>query len=46
MGPAEPAQLLAGGSVPVGLERLVALGGAVLADDPTGQPLGEAQHAL
>jgi hypothetical protein len=46
MGPAEPAQLLTEGSVAVGLGRLVALGGAVLADDPAGQPLGEAQHAL
>ena len=46
MGPAEPAQLRTEGSVPVGLDRLVALGGAVLAGDPAGQPLREAQHAL
>jgi hypothetical protein len=46
MGPAEPAQLLTEGSVVVRLGWLVALGGAVLADNPAGQPLGEAQHAL
>jgi len=40
------AELLAQRPVPVWLERLVALGGAMLADDPAGQPLGEAQHAL
>ena len=44
--PAELAELLAQRPVPVWLERLVALGGAMLADDPAGQPLGEAQHAL
>jgi hypothetical protein len=43
---AEPAQLLTEGSVVVRLSWLVALGGAVLADDPAGQPLGDAQHAL
>ena len=46
VGPAEPAQFLPEGSVAVGLDRLVALGGAVLADDPAGQPLREAQHTL
>jgi hypothetical protein len=38
MGPAEPAQLLTEGSVVVRLGWLVALGGAVLADNPAGQP--------
>ena len=46
MGAAELAELLAQRSVPVGLAGLVALGGAVLADDLAGQPLGDAQHAL
>jgi hypothetical protein len=46
MGPAELAELLAQRPVPLRLGGLVALGRAVLADDPAGQPLGEAQHAL
>ena len=46
VGTAELAELLAQGTVPVRLERLVALGGAMLACDPAGQPLGEAQHTL
>jgi len=46
MDPAELAELLAQRLVPVGLAGLVALGGAVLADDLAGQPLGDAQHAL
>jgi hypothetical protein len=43
---AEPAQLGAERRIPVRLGRLVALGRTVLADDPSGQPLTEAQHAL
>jgi hypothetical protein len=34
MGPAERAELLAERSIPVGLHRLVALGAAVLANQP------------
>ena len=46
MRPAEPAELLAQGSVPVGLDRLVALGGAVLADQLARPPLGHPEHPL
>jgi hypothetical protein len=46
MGSAQLAQLGAQRPIPVGLDGLVALGGAMLANDTAGQPLGEAQHAL
>jgi hypothetical protein len=46
MGPAQLPKRLAERSVPIGVDRLVALGGAVLACDLAGQPLGDAQHAL
>jgi hypothetical protein len=46
MDAAELAELGAERPVSVGLGGLVALGRAVLADDPAGQPLGDAQHAL
>jgi hypothetical protein len=46
MGPADLAQLGAQCPIPLRLDRLRALGGAVLANHSAGQPLGEAQHAL
>jgi hypothetical protein len=46
MGPAEPTELLTERPVPVGLGRLVALGGAVLPDQPARPPLGDAEHPL
>jgi hypothetical protein len=46
MDPAERAELLTERSIPVGLHRLMALGAAVLADQPARPPLRDAQHAL
>jgi hypothetical protein len=46
MGTAERTKLLAQRPITLRLGGLVALGGAVLTDDPAGQPLGETQHAL
>jgi hypothetical protein len=43
---AELVELLAERPVPIGFVQLMALGGAVLTDDPAGQPLREAQHTL
>jgi hypothetical protein len=43
---AELAQLGSQCPVPVGLDRLVALGGAVLPDQPARPPLGHAEHLL
>src|SRR4029453_15165869 len=44
MGAAELAQRLAEGPVPIGLDRLVALGGAVLPDQLGRPPLGDPAH--
>ena len=43
---AETGQLHTEGSIAVWLDRLVALSGAVLADDPVGQPMEHVQHVL
>ena len=46
VGPAEVAQLGPEGPVPVGLDGLVALGAAVLPDQPARPPLGDPEHPL
>jgi hypothetical protein len=46
MGAAERAELLTQRPVPVRLGRLVALGGAVLPDQPVCPPLRHAEHPL
>jgi len=46
MGPAELAQLGSQRPVPIRLQRLVALGAAVLADQPARPPLRHAEHPL
>ena len=46
MGPAELAQLVTEGSVPVRFHGLMALGGAVLPDQLARPPLGDAEHPL
>ena len=46
MGAAELAQRLAEGPVPIRLDRLVALGGAVLPDQPARPPLGHPKYLL
>jgi len=46
MGPAEPAQRLAEGPVPIGLDRLVTLGAAMLPDQLARPPLGDPEHLL
>jgi len=46
MGPAEPAQRLAEGAVPIGLDRPKTLGAAVLPDQPARPPLRHPKHLL
>ena len=46
MGAAERTELLAQRPVPVGLDLLVALGGAVLPDQPARPPLRHPEHPL
>jgi hypothetical protein len=46
MGPAELAELFTQRPVAVWLDRLVALGGAVLPDQPARPPLGDPEHPL